>query len=93
MRREPLHDKRGHLPAQAELGFSNAWHYECTDDDWSRYEDQYADNVESYVRSHPDEPDASEMLSTIRAWRDHFLRFGHDTLGFGLYVFTAHKSS
>ena len=69
-------------------GFDLKWNYQCTDLEWSTYEDQYANNVENYVHANPTDPDALEMLSTIRRWREHYLRFGRDTLGFGLYLFS-----
>jgi cyclopropane fatty-acyl-phospholipid synthase-like methyltransferase len=78
----------GNLRRAEELGYRRQWHYECTEAEWSAYEDQYSQNVEDYVNSHPEDRDRCEMLSTIRAWRDHYLRFGRDTLGFGLYLFS-----
>ena len=55
--------------------------------DWDRYEDLYARTVETWVATHGDDPDASEARERIRRWRETYLRWGRDTLGFGLYLF------
>lgn len=55
--------------------------------DWDGYEDLYARTVEIYVATHPDDPDAPAMRERIRRWRETYLRWGRDTLGFGLYLF------
>ena len=43
--------------------------------------------VERYARNNPDDPDCPAMVTRIRRWRDAYLRWGRDTLGFGLYLF------
>ena len=58
-----------------------------SDRDWDRYEDLYARTMEVYVATHPDDPDTPEMRERIRRWRETYLRWGRDTLGFGLYLF------
>ncbi|MDA1017867.1 MAG: hypothetical protein O3A00_25845 [Planctomycetota bacterium] len=62
---------------------------ECSQSEWDDYEDQYAQNVEEFVRANEHDPDAEAMLQRIRPWRDAYLRWGRDTLGFGLYLFRA----
>ncbi len=37
-------------------------------------------------QEHPDDPDAPAMLDRIRRWRDGYLRWGRDTMGFALYL-------
>ncbi len=76
----------GNCRHATELGYEVIWKYECSDLEWSAYENQYAQNIEEYVASHPDDLDSEQMLSTVRAWHNHFVQFGHDTLGFGLYL-------
>ncbi len=58
-----------------------------SESDWDRYEDLYARTVERYVAEHPDDADAPEMRERILRWRETYLRWGRDTLGFGLYLF------
>lgn len=59
----------------------------CNDDEWDRYEWLHLRNIERYALQHPDDPDVPALLARIRPWRDLYLRWGRDTLGFGLYLF------
>ena len=68
-------------------GFELVSSSECSVDEWDAYEGQYARNVEDYARANPHDPDAAAMLERIRGWREAYLRWGRDTLGFGLYLF------
>ena len=60
-----------------------------SDDDWDRYEWLHCRAVEVYCKEHPDDPDSPAMLERIRGWRDLYLKWGRDTLGFGVYLFRA----
>ena len=60
---------------------------QCSIAEWDAYEDPYAHNIEEFVRTYPHDPDAQSMLERIRPWREAYLRWGRDTLGFGLYLF------
>jgi hypothetical protein len=72
-----------------EEGFELLCCSECSLEEWDAYEDQYAHNVEDFVRRNDNDPDAEAMLQRIRPWRQAYLRWGRDTLGFGLYLFRA----
>ena len=56
-------------------------------DEWDEYEWKYCRSVERYAREQPDDPDVPEMLEQIRRWRDGYLRWGRETLGFAIYLF------
>jgi cyclopropane fatty-acyl-phospholipid synthase-like methyltransferase len=58
-----------------------------SDHDWDRYEELYARTVETWVATHPDDPDTPEIRERIRRWRETYARWGRDTLGFALYLF------
>ena len=58
-----------------------------SDDDWDHFEGLYCRAVERYVAGHPEDSDGEAMLRRIRGWRDTYLRYGRDTLGFALYLF------
>jgi cyclopropane fatty-acyl-phospholipid synthase-like methyltransferase len=60
---------------------------ECSKQEWDGYEDQYARNVENYVQANRADPEAEAMWQRIQAWREGYLRWGRETLGFGLYLF------
>jgi SAM-dependent methyltransferase len=76
----------GNCRRATDLGYELQWHYECTDAEWSLYEDRFFENIKAYVRENSTDPDSDEMLSEVRAWHEHYLRFGRTTLGFGLYL-------
>lgn len=56
-------------------------------DDFDHYEGLYNRAVESHCLENPSDPDVEALRVRIRAWRDAYLRWGRDTLGFALYVF------
>jgi ubiquinone/menaquinone biosynthesis C-methylase UbiE len=60
-----------------------------SEDDFDAYEGLYNRAIESYCLENPADPDVDAMKVRIRAWRDAYLRWGRDTLGFGLYLFRA----
>ena len=58
-----------------------------SEDDFDHYEGLYNRAVESHCLENPADPDVDAMRVRIRAWREAYLRWGRDTLGFGLYLF------
>jgi ubiquinone/menaquinone biosynthesis C-methylase UbiE len=58
-----------------------------SEDEWDHYEGLYLRAVERYAAANPADPDVPEMVQSVRAWRDAYLRWGRDTLGFGWYLF------
>jgi cyclopropane fatty-acyl-phospholipid synthase-like methyltransferase len=77
----------GNLAAGTEQGLAPRGAWVSSDRDWDGYEDLYARTVETYVATHPEDPDNAAMRERIRRWRETYLRWGRDTLGFGLYLF------
>lgn len=71
----------------AAMGFVPAFTTVSGDAEWDAYEGLYHRTVEAYVAAHPEDPDAPAMADRIRRWREAYLRWGRDTLGFGLYLF------
>ena len=57
-----------------------------SDDDWDHYEGLYRRAVERWVAAHPDDPESADYRAYIRRWYDGYLRWGRNTLGFGLYL-------
>lgn len=85
--REDLNTHTGNIELAAGLGLALLSAYETADADWSRYEDGYAANILNYLDANPEDPDAAAIRERIEPWRDAYLRWGRDTLGFGLYLF------
>lgn len=73
----------------AGVGIGLVPHYALvtSDEDWDRYEWLHCRSVELYTLEHPEDPDTPALLERIRAWRDLYLRWGRETLGFAIYLF------
>jgi SAM-dependent methyltransferase len=80
-------DHRGNVQAGIDAGLIPMHAAVASTDDWDEYEWKYARSIERYAAEQPDDPDTPAMLERIRRWRDGYLRWGRDTLGFGLYLF------
>ena len=77
----------GNQLSGASEGFDLVTCSECSQEEWDAYEDEYARNVEDYVQANDHDSDAAAMLARIHLWRKAYLRWGRETLGFGLYLF------
>lgn len=75
------------VKAGEELGLIPLWSYVANEDDWDEYEWLYSLSIENYCHDNPEDPDCEAMLQRIRTWRRTYLKWGRDTLGFGLYLF------
>jgi SAM-dependent methyltransferase len=80
-------DHRGNVQAGVEAGLVPMHAVTASADEWDEYEWKYCRSIERYVREQPDDPDARAMLERSRRWRDAYLRWGRDTLGFAAYLF------
>lgn len=69
------------------FGLETLTSYEATHQEWADYEDSYYESMMSWCDSHPDDGDAPGFRDRITSWRDMYLRWGRDTLGFGIYLF------
>lgn len=69
------------------VGLIPVWSYTTNDDEWDEYEWLYAMSIENYCYENPDDPDKDAMLQKIRTWKSTYLKWGRDTLGFGIYLF------
>lgn len=70
-----------------EEGLAPLYTLVSSEDDWDRYEALQWRAAERYAVTHPDDPDAAEVLRRQRASRDTYLRWGRDTFGWALYLF------
>jgi SAM-dependent methyltransferase len=82
-----LHDHRGNVQAGIDAGLVPLHAVVASDDEWDEYEWKYARAIERYAGEQPDDPDVPAMVERVRRWRDAYLRWGRDTLGFGVYLF------
>jgi SAM-dependent methyltransferase len=80
-------DHRGNVQAGIDAGLIPMHSAAASLDDWDEYEWKYSRSIERYARETPNDPDVPAMLDRIRRWRDTYLRWGRDTLGFAVYLF------
>lgn len=86
-RRDEFTTHAGNLARAEALGLRPMWSVISTRDEWDEYEWTYSFSIETYAADHPEDPDCQPMLDHIRAWRRAQMKWGRDTLGFGLYLF------
>ncbi|MGA7923950.1 MAG: class I SAM-dependent methyltransferase, partial [Thermoplasmata archaeon] len=84
---DELLDDAGNVQVGRELGLNVVEHWSSTDQEWDDFENAYLQGIESYARENPADPDVPEMLGRIHEWRQAYLRWGKETLGFGVYAF------
>lgn len=61
-------------------------------DDWDRYEGLQWYSTAEYARSHPDDHDLPDLLERVAKQKAAYLRWGRDTLGWAIYLFTRKAS-
>jgi SAM-dependent methyltransferase len=84
---EEFRDHRGNVQAGIDSGLIPLHASVASADEWDDYEWKYSRSIERYAVEQADDPDVPAMLERIRRWRDGYLRWGRDTLGFGMYLF------
>src|SRR4029079_15707774 len=80
-------DHRGNVQAGIEAGLVPMHATTASLDEWDEYEWKYSRAIERYLREQPDDPDAKAMRERSRRWRDAYLKWGRDVLGFAVYLF------
>lgn len=55
-------------------------------DDWDRYESLHWLTLEEWLHEHPDDPDAAEFRELGRRYRERYLRWQRELLGWGIFV-------
>lgn len=80
-------DHAGTEAVGAAIGLTSVYSMTSSIDEFDHYEGKYLATMERYLRANPDDPDEGAMRQRIRGWRDAYLRWGRETLGFGVYVF------
>jgi hypothetical protein len=84
---DEFRDHRGNVRAGVDAGLIPLHAVVASPDEWDDYEWKYSRSIERYAVEQPADPDVPAMLERIRRWRDAYLRWGRDTLGFGIYLF------
>lgn len=56
-------------------------------DDWDHYETLQWLAVDEYLRTNPNDPDNKELSERSQKSKETYIRWGRDTLGWGIYLF------
>lgn len=83
--RDELQTHRENVETGVALDLLPLYAVVCSEDEWDRFEWLHMHG--RCARRSPDDPELPAVIARIRAWRDIYLRWGRDTLGFGLYLF------
>lgn len=83
--RDELQTHADNVATGFSLGLTPMYASVCNDDEWDRFE--WLHLHERYAYRKPDDPGMPSLIAELHAWRDIYLRWGRDTLGFGLYLF------
>ena len=70
-----------------QLGLTFLYSLVSNQDDFDRYEGLQWRAAELYSATHPDDPDAEILLRVSHSFRDSYLQWGRDCLGWALYLF------
>lgn len=55
--------------------------------DFDRYEALQWHAASQYARDNPEDPDLPEFMERVRSFKESYLRWGRDTLGWAMYLF------
>lgn len=80
-------DYESAIEAGVRLGLTPLYASVCTQIDVDRYIWMQAYSAEKYALDHADDPDSPGILSRVRSMRSTYIRYGRDTLGFGMFLF------
>ena len=69
------------------LGLDLTYTIVSSKDDFDRYEALQWNAADMYKRTHPEDEDVPSLLKQLTAYRDAYLQWGRDTLGWAIYVF------
>lgn len=72
-----------------ELGMAFLYAVVSNEDDWDRYEGLQWRAAERYLKEHPADHDAAEIVARQREHRDLYLRWERDAIGWAMYLFRA----
>jgi hypothetical protein len=86
-REKDVLDHHGNVQAGVEAGLVPMHAVTASEDEWDEYEWKYSRSIERYVREQPEDPDGIAMLDRVRRWRDAYLKWGRESLGFAAYLF------
>jgi SAM-dependent methyltransferase len=83
---DEMSSHQGNLAAMRAAGFSAVATRMTTPAEWEAYETGYRDRVLDWTAARPGDNAAQAMRAHVLHWHDGYQRWGHDTMGFALYL-------
>ena len=77
----------GNVTIGEEEGLTFLYAQVSSRDDWDRYEGLQSYSASDFACAHAEDPDAAEIVRIQKAFREAYLRWGRDTLGWAIYLF------
>jgi len=91
MKREDFGTHHSNVKVGEEEGLTCVYTPVSNRDDWDHYETLQWWAVDEYARANPDDQDVPELLERKRREKESYLRWGRETLGWAIYVFSCPK--
>jgi SAM-dependent methyltransferase len=85
--RDTFHSHRENVLIGDELGLTCVYTLASDLEDWDGYETPHWWAVSEYADTHPDDPDLPEIWENMRKYRETYLKYGRDTMGWCLYIY------
>ena len=80
-------DHAGNIFFAEEQGLIPLYAVVSNEDEWDHFEWSHRMRIEKEAVLSPDDPVMDKILGRSRNWRNGYLRWGRETMGFGLYLF------
>ena len=87
LKREMFGTHMGNIETGVNLGLTPVYATTSTLDEWDHYETLQWWAIERWARTNSGDPDWETIIERSDRYRDTYLRWGRDTLGWALYLF------
>ena len=87
MTRETFGTYHENIKTGEKLGLICLYTFSSDHDDWDNYETLQWFTVNEYIRRNPDDPDNPELLKKLNQFKEIYLRWGRDTMGWTIMLF------
>ena len=86
-KRGDFHSHRENVLMGDELGLTCVYTVASDLEDWDEYETPHWWAASEYSDTNPGDPDLPEIIENTKKYRETYLRYGRDTIGWCLYVY------
>jgi SAM-dependent methyltransferase len=80
-------DHKGNIILAEEAGLIPLYATTSNSDEWDDFEWSHRMRIEKAAAQAPEDPEMREKREQSRIWRNGYLRWGRNTMGFGFYLF------